>query len=362
MKEQLRNNVQGLGNRKLTKEELLAGKCSADEPHMSEDNRLKSPDELINKLLKSKVKKATPPVVASQIDELSKTPQLEEYREPAMEARNTSKSDPKIDSISLGLGEAFGIKPTAFSPTQEPIPSTPIDAEKYFKKPILVKNNGEFINNTVIETDTSASESDSWIDPQSIPAYDNRQQTIVTEQTVILNPAVNFEEKMGSSSVEDTYGHFLKKPSFQDEIDLEQSFGEEAQTPSLTPLEEELDPRIKSPNDLLISRAVQSIPTDSVQLQAVTKELDDLKNLHDRKMKQWLEYNQRVHQWKEQVLKTIASIKKDLSEAHGLKNQVQELKKELRVRDEALEHLQAMSGKPSTKMDFLFKLLRKDQI
>jgi len=87
-------------------------------------------------------------------------------------------------------------------------------------------------------------------------------------------------------------------------------------------------------------------------------EIEELKAQHQKEINKWLQYNEKINQWKEAVTKNMSLVMEDLLELKILRTEVKSLKEELRIKDAELNEHQKSEAKPS-KMGSLLKLLNR---
>jgi len=129
------------------------------------------------------------------------------------------------------------------------------------------------------------------------------------------------------------------------------------------------DPRIKSPDELLLrllsqkkgpSSSVASPATEKAPSDETAAEMEDtgttiestlslkdlqnkkwlvLKEMYDRNLARWKEYEQNVTHWRDKVLQIVQKMQNELAGAKGLKDEVEALKTILKTKDEEIAKL-----------------------
>lgn len=93
------------------------------------------------------------------------------------------------------------------------------------------------------------------------------------------------------------------------------------------------DPRFKSPDDLLRTKAPN-------RAEILEQELAELKGRYTKEIGEWKEYEKRVQDWKKQVMDIVKSHKNG-KEKQKLLNEIDILKSALQIKDQELQRLRA---------------------
>ncbi len=333
-------SFQDTGKRKLTNEELLAGKC-APEDHSSPDNdpRLKSPDDLLLQLLTNRkapprvrntetapasplmtpvelpvVKKTAPsPLPSSFIQDLPKIEPVKSIMDrPAQQTQKKSREDDET-------GE-----PSRLAKRILDMPIAPWDIDE---GPQLSSSMPVFEEPEAEEEDQLGEEEPTPIENES-PVSFSQKKAISGNGLKVIHP---LDHPAQSVVIPQDESPSFSQKEEESSSPLERYLKAEAAAAPVSPKQEL---KIKSPDEILEKFAPKKAAHASSDL---SRELADLKDKYDREMARWIEYDQNVNHWKERVLQIVQHLKKEVADVNTLKAEVKTLREEIKRRDEEFE-------------------------
>ncbi|MCB4757207.1 MAG: hypothetical protein LHV69_09325 [Elusimicrobia bacterium] len=267
------------GKKKLSNDELLAGKSSAGEQAPgNHDPRFKSPDELLLQLIKLKGTPQISPVLP----------------EPAESAK---KSSPLPNSFDQDLPRIQSVK-SIFE-------KSPIPPRTDIKRPASKAGPEEPL-------------------PWDIDEKPAAQEAAASEKAPppmrVIKPASDVIGQLANDIEND-----------KSLIDLAREMRKETHEPA--PAEEDSEKAPKGALDEIIAKSPSQKRADLEQ------RLEEWQDKYERDISRWLEYEQSVCHWKDRVLEIVQQLKKEVAETNALRVELRVLREEIKRREEEIEEL-----------------------
>lgn len=116
-----------------------------------------------------------------------------------------------------------------------------------------------------------------------------------------------------------------------------------ARTPNLDlePSPGTVDPRIKSPDDILSKLSPKKAAPASAdeKVKDAARELADLKIRYDAEIAQWRDYEKRIQEWRAQVVSIVQGLKRDLATRQELVEELDRCRAALKAREDELQRI-----------------------